>query len=185
MTTTGGLYSRPDKLNDAQTVLYEVDMLRFAKERLLFPQSSRLEGDEWVHLEDFLLHYRNLIEFFSGKPKYPDDLSISRPENLWPGQIPEKAVLDFMTRPALWEKYDTPGNPQAISKYLHHCTMQRAIKKGWDVNAMYEDLRPIIEKLESLLPEYKSATQCRTPKLVASLSADATSTASTRLVDLG
>lgn len=30
MSTADGAYSRPDKEDDAQTVLYEIDLLRFA-----------------------------------------------------------------------------------------------------------------------------------------------------------
>src|ERR1700722_8171473 len=139
-------YSRRAKENDAQTVLYEIDLLRFARERLLSPQGWWTELDEWLYLEDFLLHYRNLIEFF-GKQKHlrGDDLSILRPERIWPGSMPDKVALDSLTRQDLWEKYDTGDNKEAISKYLHHCTMQRTEAKSWDVNTMYEELRPIIE----------------------------------------
>ena len=64
MASTAGIYSRPEKLNDAQTVLYEIDMLRYAYDRLASPQPTWTQADEWVYLEDFLLHYRNLIQFF-------------------------------------------------------------------------------------------------------------------------
>lgn len=151
-------FSRPPDDN-AQTVLYEINMLRFAKSRL---EAASTKGDEWVYLEDFLLHYRNLIEFF-GKPKphlCKGDLSILRPELIWPGHVPEKTVLDSMTSPDLWKKYDTRDNNQAISKYLHHCTEQRVEPRApWKVNVMYEELRPILETFESLLPKYRSATE--------------------------
>jgi hypothetical protein len=81
----------------------------------------------------------------------------------WPGRVPDKADLDSMTRPDLWEKYDTHDNDESISKYLHHCTEQRVERRPpWQVNAMYDELRPIIEKFESLLPEYKPATELLT-----------------------
>lgn len=151
MSKADGTYSRPDKEDHAQTVLYEIDLLRFAKGRL---EASSTKGDEWVYLEDFLLHYRNLIEFF-GKPlargKKNGDLSILLPEHIWPEAVPDNPALAFMTRPDLWEKYDTRDNDVAISKYLHHCTEQRAEARApWQVNAMYEELRPIIEQFESL-----------------------------------
>ena len=102
-------YSRKIKENNAETLLYEVDLLRFARERLLSPQSWWTQLDEWLYLEDFLLHYRNLIEFF-GKPKPGDgDLSILRPELVWFDHVPDKAELDSMTRLDLWEKYDLWG----------------------------------------------------------------------------
>src|ERR1700730_830428 len=111
MSATDGTYSRPGKEDDAQTVLYEIDLLRFAKGRL---EAASTQGDEWVYLEDFLLHYRNLIEFF-GKPfpkKENGDLSILLPDHIWRERIPDQAVLDSMTRPELWEKYDTWDNPE-------------------------------------------------------------------------
>ena len=186
MPTVSGLYSRPGKQTDAKTVLYEIDLLRFARERLPSHQASGTEGDVWVYLEDFLLHYRNLIEFF-GKPKPGDgDLSILRPERFWHGRLQDKAVLDSMTRPDLWEKYDTRDNDQAISKYLHHCTERRVEPRApWNVTAMYEELRPIIEKFESLLPEYKPATVLTRARGVGGPSLDGNSTASTRTLDLG
>jgi len=148
-------YSRKIKENNAETLLYEVDLLRFARERLLSPQSWWTQLDEWLYLEDFLLHFRNLIEFF-GKPKPGDgDLSILRPELVWFDHVPDKADLDSMTRLDLWEKYDTRDNDEAISKYLHHCTIQRTAAKDWDVKTMYEDLLPVIERFERLLPEHK------------------------------
>jgi|SRR5690348_6016431 len=67
-------FFRPEKLSHAQTVLYEIDMLRFARERLL--RCAGRSGDEWVFLEDFLLHFRNLIEFFGKPPSRNSDLSI-------------------------------------------------------------------------------------------------------------
>jgi hypothetical protein len=180
------VYSRPEKIDHAQTVLYEIDLLRFAKTRL---EEASTEGDEWVYLEDFLLHYRNLIEFF-GKPLNQaraanGDLSILRPERVWPAHLPDKAVLDSMTRLDLWERYDTRDNPQAISKYLHHCTEQRVEGRSpWQVNAMYEELRPTIEKFESLLPEFKPATRLLKPRRSAPGS-DGNSTTSTRTLNLG
>jgi hypothetical protein len=169
MSSTDGTYFRPDKEDNAQTVLYEIDLLRFAKGRL---EASSTKGDEWVYLEDFLLHYRNLIEFFGKGKKHLSngDLSIRLPERIWPGRVPDKAVLDSMTRPDLWEKYDTRDNPEAISKYLHHCTERRIEPRPpWKVSAMYEELRPIIETFESWLSEYKPATGLLTRARGASL----------------
>jgi hypothetical protein len=145
-----GVYSRPDKADHAQTVLYEIYLLRFAKERL---ETAGTLGERCIFLEDFLLHYRNLIEFF-GKTKRlrSDDLSILRPKAIWPGKVPDKAALDTMRTPGLWEKYDTSDNPESISKYLHHCTEHRVEFKQWSVSTMYEELEPAIETFKSMLP---------------------------------
>jgi len=66
-----------------------------------------------------------------------------------------------MTRTDLWRKYDAHGNANSISKYLSHCTTHRTAAKRWKVQQMYEDLRPVIEKFESLLPAFKPATGAR------------------------
>jgi hypothetical protein len=181
MANRNGIFSRPEKEDDAHTVLYEIDMLRFARSRL---ESSSMLGDEWVFLEDFLLHYRNLIELFGKRQIGDGDLSILKPERIWPGRVPEKGLLDSMTRTDLWEKYDTRDNDLAISKYLHHCTEQRVEgRPPWLVNAMYEELRPTIETFESLLPEYKPATGLLTDARPLFLG-DGNSTASARILHL-
>lgn len=185
MPATGGSYCRRKKESNAQTVLYEIDMLRFARKRLLSPQAWWEELDGWLYLEDFLLHYRNLIEFFGKKKLGKGDLSIFQPEHIWRGGLPDKPDLDSMTRPDLWEKYDTRHNDEAISKYLHHCTTQRTEAKDWNVKTMYEELQPVIEKFESLLPEYKPATGLTHGRVVGQPTLDGMSTASTRTVDLG
>ncbi len=179
----GAEFSRPPKLDDAQTVLYEIDMLRVARERLLSPQPTWAKVDEWVYLENFLLHFRNLIEFFGKLGNDPTDLSIGRPEAIWLGRSVEKPDLDSMTRRDLWEKYDTRDNPGAISKYLHRCTTQRTHAKDWRVHEMFEELRPVIEKFESLLPEFKPATGFTGTGGTARVStAESSSTATTRIL---
>jgi hypothetical protein len=147
-----GVYSRPDKQDHAHTVLYEIHLLRFAKERL---ESARTFGERWVFLEAFLLHYRNLIEFF-GKTKNvgDDDLSILYPQCIWPENAPDDAALAYMRTPALWEKYETRDNLESISKYLHHCTTHRTQFKQWPVQTMFEEIKFAIEKFTSTLPPY-------------------------------
>jgi hypothetical protein len=114
MPNANGLYSRPEKLDDAQTVLYEIDMLRFARGRLRSPAASWSSGDEWVYMEDFLIHYRNLIEFFGSQNLRNTDLTIRNPADIWVTNAPEASVLNSMTRADLWERYDTRDNPEAI-----------------------------------------------------------------------
>jgi hypothetical protein len=179
---TQKLHSRPDKLDDAQTVLYEIDMLRFSKNRL-GEGKFQSDADEWIYLEAFLLHFRNLIEFFRGKSS-GDTLTISRPEDFWSKHLPNVSKL---IRPDLWAKYeerDKRDENDKISRYLQHCTKQRVIKKKWDVDEMYSDLKPLIEKLEALLPEYRPATKPFALRVTTTVSGaqDANSTASTRVL---
>ncbi len=181
---TDKLHSRPDKLDDAQTVLYEIDMLRFSKGRL-DEGKFQSDADEWIYLEAFLLHFRNLIEFFRGKIS-GDTLTISQPGDFWSKNPPD---ITECVRPDLWAKYeerDKNDENDKISRYLQHCTKQRVIKKKWDVEEMYSDLKPLIEKFESLLPEYKPATKSMTLRRVIVGSTEAShGTATTRTIDLG
>jgi hypothetical protein len=75
--------SRIDKLDHYQTVLYEIDMLRFAHRKMLPLWEGAQEGDVWVYLESFLVHYRNLLDFFGKKPSRKTDLTIWRPQVIW------------------------------------------------------------------------------------------------------
>ena len=64
---------RGEKETNLDTIGYEIDMLDFALERyrdLKSQQKAVEQGDLNVYLECFLLHYRNLVEFFSDKLKH-------------------------------------------------------------------------------------------------------------------
>jgi hypothetical protein len=65
-------------------MLYEIDMLRHTAETLAQGKWN-VALDEWACLESFLVHFRNLIEFFGcpGPPRR-DDLHITKPANFWP-----------------------------------------------------------------------------------------------------
>jgi hypothetical protein len=153
-------FSRPPKLTHAQTVLYEIDMLRFAKDRL---QSSSFptEGDKNIYIEAFLLHYRNLLEFFSGRNGRDTDLSIAKPGEIWGSQVPDKETLASLTKPDLHQKYDSQRDDFSISKFLHHCTSYRIVDRGWNIAFIYEEIRPVLEKFESVLPNQELSAYWR------------------------
>jgi hypothetical protein len=75
--------SRPDKPSHGQTILFEIDMLRFAAGKLL-KVGDVPEHEQWVWLEDFLLHYRDLIEFL-GHPRPETPICTSRVRTFWTG----------------------------------------------------------------------------------------------------
>lgn len=145
--------SRPGKLSHVQAMLYEIDMFRETARQL---EADKWQGEfhKWVVLESFLLHYRNLIEFF-GKPLQPGttDLSIEKPESFWTGAPPAAAVLAGLRRRDLWEKYEGRANQSSISKYLQHCTEYRIDAKDWPVSDMHNELRGTVDEFEQLLPD--------------------------------
>ena len=155
--------SRPGKLSHAQTMLYEIDMFRETARQL---ERDKWQGDfhKWFVLEAFLLHFRNLIEFFGRPDPRPTDLSIHKPESFWPdtskrptwpdtSKRPTKAVLGSLHKPDLWAKYEGNANPDSISKYLQHCTEHRIDSKNWAVSEMHNELSGTLDEFERLLPE--------------------------------
>ena len=145
---------RPGKLTHAQTILYEIDMLRLAADDL----TQESEWNSWRNLECFLLHFRNLIEFF-GKPisRDSDTLSIRRPEKIWeqPETQPSNEQLSRLRCEDLWNKYEERRKGEIndkISRYLKHCTEQRVVDKRWNVGEMFEEIRSVIAEFEKLLP---------------------------------
>jgi hypothetical protein len=123
------LVSRIDELDHYQTVLYEIDMLRFAHERIPPLWDQAREGDVWVYLECFLLHYRNLIEFFGKEPSYESDLTIQKPKVIWPMPDTGPSENDLRairaTGERLWKKYESGKMNDTISRYLQYSTTFR------------------------------------------------------------
>jgi hypothetical protein len=144
--------SRPGKLSHSQTILYEIDLFRYAANKLK-EDKWQSEIDKWVYLEAFLLHFRNLIEFFGNADSRQDTLSILRTDRFWPdlANRPD-AELAQMPRPELWEIYEGKGNPEKISKYLQHCTEQRIDPKNWEIGEMFNELCGSLDRFEQLLP---------------------------------
>jgi hypothetical protein len=143
-------YRRLDKLTHADTVLYEIDQLRFASVRLVREQWED-PHDAWVYLESFLLHYRNLIEFFGRPNPRHDDVHIT---NIWrlarrtpPTNL--KQIIADGTK--LWDEYEPRGKDDKISKYLQHCTMKRVDFKEWHVDVMAKQIEPLLTELEKHL----------------------------------
>jgi hypothetical protein len=147
MTTA---FSRPDKLTDRDTILYEIDMVRFAASRLLRGKWES-EKDQWACLESFLVHYRNLIEFL-GKEQHlvrDTDLHVS---NIWQRLgMPEPAQLPTIRKQGdkLWAKYERVED--RISRYLQHCTTVRTESKSWEVGTMNGELEPVLADVEKAL----------------------------------
>jgi hypothetical protein len=143
--------SRPTKLNHTQTILYEIDMLRFAAQNF-----GQVDGwSSWSNLECFLLHFRNLIEFFGKPADDRDTLSILKPESFSKDQQLQEE-LKKLYRNDLWAKYEVRHNGEEndkISRYLQHCTEERVNDKSWKVREMFLELSPLIERFEKALPD--------------------------------
>jgi hypothetical protein len=143
------MYARRAKASHRDTISYEIDMLAFCAEKLTHSGGSGSDGDSALSLEGFLLHYRNLIRFFSGKHHRNDDISTHNCQ-AWAGRELSTSEVTTIKQPAaaLDDAYY-----DSISKYLQHCTsMRHEHDRSWDVQTMAGQLAPIIDSFERAFP---------------------------------
>ena len=143
-------YARRPKASHRGTVDYEIEMLYFSSQRLMKRRFDE-EKDEYVYLEAFLLHYRNLVRFFSGEQHRENmgDISVANPKAWMDREFSSKQIASIQ-EPARELDRTYHGD---ISKYLQHCTRARSERgKVWDVVLMTQEITPIIEAFESSFP---------------------------------
>jgi hypothetical protein len=139
------MYSRNSKEGKLDTIGYEVEMLRYCREQIQVQPTPPDSLSTSLYIEGFLLHFRNLIRFFSGKRPRPYDLSTADPET-WAGrQLTEDEIMLFqVAAECLDEDYY-----QAISKYLQHCTaLAQKGEHEWNIDGMFEEIAPLIREFE-------------------------------------
>ena len=169
MRRLGGNWSvsRIDKAEHHETVLYEIDMLHFSYSQIVSPPDGASDADVWAYLESFLVHYRNLLEFF-GKPNPRDtDLTLERPEVIWSPEAgvasptPNQEILEGMRAGGrkLWEEYENGDKrDDTISRYLQHCTIYRTSPKPWFPINMMHEIKEILEPFVQHLPKFRPAS---------------------------
>jgi hypothetical protein len=89
------MYTRRPKESHRDTVTYEIDMLDFCARRA--SRECPEEADKGVYLEGFLLHYHNLVRFFSGEHHREDKVALYRKESR-PFFFPETTMAPAMSR---------------------------------------------------------------------------------------
>ena len=166
-------YRRLDKATYTDIVLYEIDQLRFAAQRL-YKEEWEHHRDAWVYLESFLVHYRNLIEFL-GKPNpWGDDIHVA---NIWeltnktPPPNLKKIVADWAM---LWNEFEPGQGKDKISKYLQHCTTRRVVFKEWHIDVMLNKIEPLLVEIEKHLRPGMVIKSVEPPKSWTPLSASTT-----------
>lgn len=144
--------SRPKKLENKDTVLYEIRMLRYTASQLVKQQWND-KADSWVCLESFLVHYRNLIEFL-GKTNniQPTDLHITKFQTHLSVAPPPDVNTIYTDGQKLWQKYEEVQD--RISRYLQHCTTYRIDPKDWIIDEMLADIEPLLAGVEAALLPY-------------------------------
>lgn len=141
--------SRRKKLSHLDTILYEIDMLEYCYGRLLNGRFSD-EPEYFLCIEGFLLHYRNLIQFFGNR----HDLKAGEPD-VWSPKKLSETELSSIQDPKPFERH----NGQ-ISQYLSHCTKSRADRdREWNHVAMYKEIGPLLRKFNEIFPSEKEPTR--------------------------
>jgi hypothetical protein len=142
------IVSRRDKENHLDTIHYEIELLRYSYIWIVQQWSKAMPGERFVHLEAFLIHYRNLACFLAGRGR---QAHLQFPHgDRWAGREITQAEIEMISQPALaiWEDYDTP-----ISLSLAHCTVERADDHvEWNVSEMMRKIEPIIGQFLQLFP---------------------------------
>jgi hypothetical protein len=134
--------SRPPKLEHSETILYEMNMLDYCYSRLRERKYADA-NDYYLCIEGFLLHYRNLIQFFGNHT----GLRAGRPEDWSPAKTLSESELASIQNANLLNDYDWP-----ISQYLCHCTPIRAERdREWKHIEMYERIAPLLANFRKLL----------------------------------
>lgn len=160
------MYSRKPKQSALDTVYYEIEMLRYAADKLHRLSNRGAFGSrgttpdspdprlEWVLIEGFLLHFRNLTHFFGSTAHLrSDDLSIMRSTE-WAGRDLTDIEREGFERLAsgLHDKWF-----KTISKYLQHCTTARHENdRTWDVHEMLGAIEPVLRLFETTFPRHTS-----------------------------
>jgi hypothetical protein len=138
------MYSRRMKSSHLDTVAYEIDMLRFSFRRLEQATPQWDDGDRYIYIEAFLLHYRNLLSFFSGNNHQRDDLSMKTPSDWADRDVSEIEALSYKQRAMPLET----SYFRDICKYLQHCTKKRLVFQQWPISDMFGGIEPIMAAFE-------------------------------------
>src|SRR5690242_12148132 len=123
-------HERSPKNRPLDTVLYEIDMLRYCAATLPSKYDARRNSDEarkdyYVYIEAFLLHLINLLAFLMNQGSEPADLRLNQ-VGAWLGrEVSQREYSDLIARTKdLNKRFGASTSPcyDQISKFLQHCT---------------------------------------------------------------
>jgi|ERR1041385_1526388 hypothetical protein len=142
-------FSRQEKESHIKTIEYEIRMLKFCLDCLNKSGAKHQPEEEmWAMLESFLLHYRNLVNFLSGRGRKRNSLTMAQTKR-WADKNYDKAETDAIQNLAV-PAYKAYSNQ--ISIYLAHCTPERyEIPMEWKPQKMYNNMLPALERFQQLV----------------------------------
>jgi hypothetical protein len=165
--------SRPEKFSHLDTIIYELDMLDYSLERLKRGNFDD-NKDYYLCIECFLLHYRNVCDFFGNR----HDLKAGEP-NIWcfTKKLSDSEVASIQDK----KPYDEHSGQ--ISQYLSHCTKSRANDRDWKPFKMYAQLKPCMDNFRRLFPTTVCPPQTATGWIGESMSTCSVSYPAASLID--
>jgi hypothetical protein len=158
------MYERTSKNTHLDTIWYEMDMLEFSYKEFMKNTPSQ-QSPYWnMLIEAFLLHYRNLIQFFAGSEKRHkrykgNDLSTVDPLPWAKRQLSDEE-MEAIKAPG--RKLDEAYSNK-ISNLLQHCTIVRSEPlQGWEMEKMYAEIEPIMSAIARSFPRRPERVEART-----------------------
>ena len=130
-----------------EVIDYEIRLLRFCLGRLNRESAPWVDDDRNAYKECFLLHYRNLIRFFSGRRHQNGDLSMAHPEEFCTA-LPAGRADWYMRKAAEFDNKDEQCDYRRVSAYLQHCTNRRVENQQWHFSEMYKQIEPLLQAFE-------------------------------------
>jgi hypothetical protein len=142
MAPTEKTVSRPGKGDHVEIIFYEIDMLEYCFQRLREKKWAE-ERDYCLCIEGFLLHYRNLIEFFGNH----HGLRADRPQEWSPRRLTDAELTSIQNQDLLRDYHSL------LSRYLGHCDGIRARRgRNWEYVEMYNRIAPLLKNFRHLFP---------------------------------
>ena len=163
------MVSFPKEETPADTIRYEIVMLRFCYERLEREQNKWTDKRDFrVCVECFLLHYRNLSEFFGNE----QGLKIADLKK-WAPKARDADISWLSTR-----KFVEDWRGKISQRLSHMGSTRHQRERTWNLRKMYDLISPYVSRLENLLPPSTtlSSSKLRTSPEVTSTSSVQTGT---------
>jgi hypothetical protein len=175
---------RTAKESHLDTIWYEIEMLQYCYFTFENERPEKTDPNWNLLIEGFLLHYRNLIQFYAGNEgrhkRYKNDLTTFAPE-VWAARLLTDQELKDIKTPGHTLDKNYSGE---ISIYMQHCTLERAdIRTNWDLQKMFGEIDEINAHFKKSFPKKKrrgetDATPAFTTQLVSNFESVGTSSVS-------
>lgn len=115
-------------------ILYELKMLRYTFEKLMGDDAQEQESN--CYLESFLIHARNLLDFFVRPSSARKDDVIARhffePESRW--EMHESNICRNLQKKRI-----------TIHKTLAHISYSRTTEAEWDIHVIFAELEEAVQ----------------------------------------